>query len=45
MEPYENLEIEIILFEPEDIIVTSGEIYTDPLGSTGLPSDFGSADS
>lgn len=27
MEKYEVLEIEIIAFEAEDVIVTSGEIY------------------
>ena len=32
MEKYESLEFEVVTFEMADVIVTSGEIKTDPAG-------------
>ena len=37
MEPYENLELEVIVFDVEDVIPTSGDIETpqQPIGGNG----------
>ncbi len=35
-EAYENAELEIIIFQTEDIITTSGEIETDPYEGPGV---------
>ena len=31
MEKYEDLEMEVVLFQNEDVITDSGDIWTDPV--------------